>query len=292
MEARKDLLNKDQVLEIFNKEFDEEYEAFEENIRTVARGNTGLANTWTDYLGLGGISAGTILSNATFAILAGLHIISPFITLGTGVVISAAGVIGAVAFRKARLKYKRQQYTDAEDFIETELYEEKREEFRQTLFKNLYPALKDCDHGRINLIVKDVIAAIANLILNNKIETFEQLNDTNFSDLLRESTELSTGFALNTKLIMSVIEKIDAEKQEQQEDAFDVEGIAQILEAGAEDCVYKAQASYFSLGSVATLFSSKTQSQPSVNAEEQLENTNNENVDLEKQQNDKSIVFN
>lgn len=205
LKASSATLTDEDIMKLFAREYDEEFKAFEDNIRTVARGNTGLSNTWTDYLGIAGISAGTVFTNATFALLAALKIVSGFVTLGTGLAVSAAGIAAGVFFRKYRITYKRTKYKGAEEFLENELYEENRDEFRELLQRNLMPAMRKLERSQINYLVKSTIAAIANLILDKKIVSRDDLRDDNFISLLEEGIALTGGFALNKELMQRVI---------------------------------------------------------------------------------------
>lgn len=266
-------LSKEDIKAVFDMEFNQEFDAFEKNIRTVAMGNTGLANTWTDYLGLAGISASALIPNITLGILAGLKIVTFYVTVFTGAGVAVAGIAAAIIFRKARLKYKRGQYETAEEFLDDEMDAQNKEIFRETLFNHLYPALKYADKHQINDIVKVVIAAIANLILHSKIEDFSQLNSTNFREYLQESLELSGGLALDTKLIMQVINDL-APPQEEQND--EIEEIAKQLAGGSEGVLEYVPPSSSFLG-VQTLFASS--SKPAVGSAENSNNTeaNNNN---------------
>lgn len=153
-----------------------------------------------------------------------MKIVSGFVTLGVGLAVSTVGVAAGIIFRKYRINYKRQRYKDAEDFLENNLYEAKRDEFRELLLHNLLPSLLSKDASQINYIVKSVIAAVANLILDKRIETFEELRDHNFVEMIRDSLEIKGGFALNTKLMLSVLSELEPEQ-----DDFDAAEVAEII---------------------------------------------------------------
>ena len=59
-----------------------------------------------------------------------------------------------------------------------------------------------------------MIASVANLILEHKIESFEGLNDQNFVEMIRAALPIKGGFALNTKLMMTVLNELGSVKKE------------------------------------------------------------------------------
>lgn len=198
-------LNQEEVIAVYNKEFNQEWDELVTNIHNIAKGNTAFANTWKEWWGIGAIAAGVIVVNAVFAALAAFSIVSGFITLGINVVTAIAGVVGGIAFQRHRIQKNKDKYHHAEEFIDNELTHENVDTLRASLQTQLFPVLKDSPATKIKLIVKAVMASIANLIINRQVTSFSNLNNNDFRYLLSTSMHKTPVVTMNTKIIQSLI---------------------------------------------------------------------------------------
>ncbi|HLB58233.1 MAG TPA: hypothetical protein VJL60_05415 [Gammaproteobacteria bacterium] len=201
-------LSQEEVIAVYNNEFNEELNAVVTNIRSIAKGNTAFANTWKEWLGIGAIATGVIVVNAIFATLSAFSVLSGFITLGVGIAVAIAGIVGGISFQRQRIQKNKEKYRHAEDFIDNELTHENVETLRASLQTQLYPVMKDSTSSKINSIVKAVMASLANLIINKQVTSFSDLNNNDFRFLLSTSMHKTPIVTMNTKIIQSLIAEL------------------------------------------------------------------------------------
>lgn len=198
-------LTDDEIRKIFAKEFDEEFNSAVNNLHTVARGNTGLSNTWTDYLTLAGISTGTALTNTTCQLLVALSVIPNFVTPPIVLGVALTGIGAGVWFRKSRINNKRAKYKKAEDYVEDVSYDDMHDELKKLLEHNLMPAMRNLHSNEINYLVKSTIASIANLLLEEKLRQDDPLTDENFIDLIEQGAAIAGGFSVDKELMQRIL---------------------------------------------------------------------------------------
>jgi len=203
-------LSQKQITEIYNKEFDEEYHTLVANIRNAARGNEGFSRGWTDWIGMGAISIGVILINALFATLVVTGVVGSIVSLAVGVPLAIIGVIASLAFQKYRVNRKREIYRNAELFVEYELTKENVEKLRTKYHVELNPVLEVSTPNKINLIMKAVMASLANLIINKKVKNFNELEQLDSRSMLTTSMQQPAYFTMNTNLINELISNLPA----------------------------------------------------------------------------------
>lgn len=201
-------LTKEQVKKIYDREFADEFNVVVTNIRSVTRGNAGFANSWKDWIGVGAISAGVITITTVFGLLAAFNVVPGFISIIANFGVAIVGVVAGIAFQKANIHKKREAYQDAELFLENELSPENVVSLRDKLFSEIYPSIQGSTAAQINITMKSVMAALANLIINKQVSSFKQLISNDFRMLLSLSMKATPKFAMNTRLLQSMLHNI------------------------------------------------------------------------------------
>lgn len=198
-------LTKEQVKKIYDREFADEFNVVVTNIRSVTRGNAAFANSWRDWIGVGAISVGVITVGATFGLLGAFGIVPGFVGVIVNSVVAIAGVVAGIAYQRSGINKKRHAYQDAELFLENEFPPENVDRLRDKLFAEIYPALQNSTAAQINITMKSVMAAFANLIINKQVSSFNQLISNDSRWLLSLSMKASPKFAMNTRLLQSML---------------------------------------------------------------------------------------
>lgn len=155
----------------FRETFIDEFVSFESNARGLAQGHGTFSNSKWEWAAIGTISSSVVLINATIGILAGLSIIAGPVGTALGICVSLAGVMGGIAFNRARNAKNRRLYKETVDLMDRENIKNDIDVITACLIDQKADYLATCTPEEAIKLAKETNKALADALTNGKMKT-------------------------------------------------------------------------------------------------------------------------
>jgi hypothetical protein len=162
-------------VEEFKQMFKTYLNTFKENVNHMALGGVVFADSWKDWLGIGGVTVGLSAIDAMLTILAGLGILAVATTAGVGVAIIAVGFVATAGFAFYRYNKKLEGYRSTREVFGRDDVEQQVLNLSEFLANTYAESLHNCTKKDAHKLAHVCMNKISKALLKNKVHSLEEL---------------------------------------------------------------------------------------------------------------------